>query len=348
MAQDFNLLPLTGLETGDIERYRKDSGLPAGNRRLMYFYLTGLIAEREKLRNEYRTTSIPVRKIDPATGKIIEGILHNGKAHDPDPKMRHSFIAANQSERPEPPTRAQMQSAVIAAARKGQPEGIPSIAAWRKETERQEKEHRRLTHLAEMANLRFTPQDVKSAYEVLEEQSQAIAAKRMKKRARTAMVLQSFGNEFFGSDTDALEVAMCYVLAPAIIRKDLEENNRGRATRAFAYDPKLAVIVNQVKKAEKDPEFINSPQCTRETRAVMVLSTYDLLTNQLRNRTDIAALGAGERAHTAKLCLAVERTENKDHPEMWRHIQGEARRVRRMIHEDLFTPRELRRELGIP
>ena len=346
MAQDFNILPLTGLEKGDIERYRADSGLPPDNRRLMYFYLTGLIAEREKLRTEYRTTSIPVRKIDPLTGQIIEGVLHNGKAGDPN--MRHSFIAANQSERPAPPTRAEMKAAAIAAAAKDQPEGIPSIAAWRRETERQERECRRLTHLAEMANLRFTPQDVKSAYEVLEEQSQAIAAKRMKKRAGIAMTMHSFGAEFFGEDTEALETAMCYVLAPAIIGKDLEGENPGRAIRTHAYDPRLGVIANQVKKAEKDPDFVNDPQCTRETQAIMVLSMYDLLANQLRNRSDIAALRGGERAHTAKLCLSIERTENKEHPELWRKIQHEANRVRRMIHEDLFTPRELRRELGIP
>lgn len=346
MAQDFNILPLTGLETGDIERYRTGSGLPPDNRRLMYFYLTGLIAEREKLRTEYRTTSIPVRKIDPLTGQIIEGVLHNGKAADPG--MRHSFIAANQSERPAPPTRAEMQSAIIAAAKKGQPEGIPSIAAWRRETERQEKECRRLTHLAEMANLRFTPQDVKSAYEILEEQSQAIAAKRMRKRAGVAMTLHRFGAEFFGDETNALETAMCYVLAAETIRKDLEQNNPGRDVRTHAYDPRLAVIAHQVKKAEKDPDFVNDPQCARETKAIMVLSTYDLLANQLRNRSDIAALRAGERAHTAKLCLSVERTENKEHPALWRQIQNEASRVRRMIHEDLFTPRELRRELGIP
>lgn len=347
MAQDFNLLPLAGLETGDIELFRTHSGLPADNRRLMFFFLTGLAAEREKLRHEYRTTSIPVRKLDPVTGKMIEGVLHNGKASDSDPKMRSSFIAANQSERPAPLTAEQVRSAILAAARKDQPEGIASLGAWRKETERQEREQRRLTHLADMANLRFTPQDVKSAYEVLEEQSKSIALSRMKKRARTAMVLHELGAEFFGEDTEARDIAMSYVLAAPVIRKDLEENSRGRAIRSEAYDPRLAVIAHHVQKAERDPEFVNTPQCSREAQAIMVLSTYDLLVNQLRNRTDISALRAGERAHTAKLCVSVERTENKDHPQMWRKIQDEARRVRRMIHEDLFTPHELRRELGI-
>lgn len=341
MKENFNILPLKGLEKADIESYRNDTGLPAGNGRLLYFYLTGLIAERERERATIRRQKITIAKTE--GNHLVRTTVQDG---------RELNRPANQSSPDAAPTAAAIRGAIIAAAQHGQPKNVTSLNAWRAESERQQekqeaRENRNAT-LAHLAAIAFTPAEVESAYETLENRARCIAHSRMQVRARIALVLQQHAAEFFPSNPEGLETAMCFVLAAPVIRADLAHDSVGRATRAQTYGARMAAIACQIGKTEKDPEFIKNPQCTPETRAIVMLSTYDLLVNQLRDAKGISALGPGERVHTMKFCLMLERTSNDEHPQLWHQIQSEAHRVRLAISRDRNTSRELKREMGEP
>lgn len=341
MKENFNILPLKGLEKADIETYRNETGLPAGNGRLLYFYLTGLIAERERERALIRSQKINLSKTE--GNHVVRTTVQDG---------REVNKPANQSTPENTPTAADIRGAIIAAAKQGQPKNVTSLGAWRAETERQQEKQQdrenRNTTLAHLAAIAFTPAEVESAYETLERRACTIAHARMQVRARIALVLQQHAAEFFPGNEAALETAMCFVLAAPVIRADLAQDSIGRATRAQTYGARMAAIAHQIGKAEKDPEFIKNPQCTPEAQAIVMLSAYDLLANQLRDDKGISALGPGERVHTMKFCLMLERTSNEEHPTLWHQIQSEAHRVRLAISRDRNTSRELKREMGEP
>lgn len=341
MKENFNILPLKGLEKTDIETYRNETGLPAGNGRMLYFYLTGLIAERERERALIRNQKITLAKTE-GDHVVRTTVQHGREVNKP----------ANQSNPEATPTATAIRGAIVAAAQKGQPKNVTSMHAWRAETERQQeiqdsRESRNAT-LAHLAAIAFTPADVESAYETLERRACDVAHARMQVRARIALVLQKHAAEFFPNDPEGLETAMCFVLAAPVIRADLTHDSAGRAIRAQTYGTRMATIAHQMGLAEKDPEFIKNTQCTPETQAIVILSAYDLLANQLRDAKGISALGPGERVHTMKFCLMLERTANEAHPDLWQQIQCEARRVRLAISHDRNTSRELKREMGVP
>lgn len=322
MKDNFNTLPLPGLKAADIRAYREQSGLPPENGRLMYFYLTGLLAERAS----------------------VMALRPRKAANQP-----HGNNDAPARAPASVPTTSQIRSAALNAASNGTADNTFNIGAWRAEKQQQEK-----TAAAARAQIKASRPSccdasvpVFSSQRADEERAATIALHAMHSPTQSARFLLAAGAMFFGDDETA-ETAACYALAQSVIRRDLEDETPGRRNRALHYDTQMARFAADSMRIAKDPEYINSPRCAPESRTLFILQTYDVLANQLADRTAIADMPPGLRAHTAKFCVNVERLQSRHESGLWGLVQSEARRVRQMILDDMSTSRELKREMGVP
>lgn len=354
MNEHFNIVSLIGFEPADLKRF-KEIALPATGQ-IKNAFLIALAHERAAIRRSNAAERIEYRKIDP-DGKLISAILQNGKRLDDNTPVPGAMAPDTINSYRDPAERA-LQEKFIASITppsgakpkespaRELPPGVIDIASVRKK--------KNPPPQADAASLIFGGSgargaiddgEIMSFYLQLEKQAQELALEKMAPKVALAFKIIQHEADLFDGDREAAERAISFVLAEKVLRQEFQTASpKESLTYRLILGPAVAELAEQVESFERAPGFLDSPGCMRETKALALLKTYNLLASEFRFRSGLAGKNNAERASLLDLCNGLIGTASgrREHAALWADIGREAERVKELVKSDLFTPAELK------
>lgn len=178
-------------------------------------------------------------------------------------------------------------------------------------------------------------EQIKSIYNMLEQQVHPLSLEKMEARMRTVRMIQNSQHLIFPGNQEACHELICFTLAQRALMSALKDKD---SSRLEMLSHLLGTGTVEFARAfytisTSGGELVSNAKVT----AVALLQDYDLLSNRLRYKSGIAGLSNAAREKVLMLCRLY-----MSEMERFEDIKNAAENVRSLILTDMFSPSELK------